>query len=62
MKYTSKMLDDIMVSNNSDKYISLRAWIHSQIKFTFLPDIPDETLDSMKDNDLTELIESLKLF
>jgi hypothetical protein len=62
MKYSPNMLDALMMHNDSDELISLRTWIHWKLKFTFLPDVSDNILDTMRDKDLNELVNSLKYF
>ena len=62
MKYSSNMLDTLIMHNDMNTSISLRTWIHWKFEFTFLPDISDNVLNTMGEKDLNELINSLKYF
>ncbi len=62
MKYSSKILDTHKVYDDSHNLITLRQWIHITMKYTFMPDISDETLNNMNDKDLTDLVKTLEIF
>lgn len=61
MKYSPNMLDALTMKSE-EQTVSLRVWIHQQLKFTFLSDISDDVLDKMEEKDLTDLVDSLKYF
>ena len=62
MKYSSKILDTHKMCDESQNLITLRQWIHQTMKYTFMPDVSDETLDKMKDEDLNILVKTLSIF
>lgn len=62
MKYSSNILDTYQMRDDSQNLITLRQWIHQTMKYTFMPDVSDETLNNMKDEDLNILVKTLLIF
>lgn len=62
MKYSANILDTYQKYDESHQLITLRQWIHQSMKFTFIPDVPDETLNRMNEKDLTDLVKTLEMF